>query len=179
MEDKIKHSENYLKSILGKENGFSAPKNYFENLDGQLSTIVSEERFSHERAFSTPSDYFENLEDNVITKITSEEKKSKVISLRQRMLRIIPATIAASIVLFISVNYFSKTNSEINFDNLAQSEIEKWFLENSTAFTSEDIAMFIPVENISISEFTFADISKDDIEDYIIDQDATLIHEIN
>ena len=123
----------------------------------------------------------EILEDKIISKVVvSTEKETKVISLRQRMLKIVPAAIAASFALLISISYFNKTNTEINFDNLAHSEIETWFLENSSSLTSEDIATFIPMENININDFAYTNIDDEVIEDYIIyNENTTLLNEIN
>lgn len=169
MENKIKNSETYLKSVLGKESGFSLPKNYFENLDKQIDLILAEENLSKENSFSTPDNYFDALEDKIISKVISQEKETKVISFRDRMLKIIPAAIAASIALFIGLNYFNTFNStEINFDNIAQSDIETWFLESSSNLTTEDIAGFIPLEDLEVNDFAYTNIDDKVIEDYIM-----------
>ena len=179
MENKIKNSETYLKSVLGKENGFSVPKNYFEDLDEQIGLIIDKEKFSKKNGFSTLSNYFDALEDKIVSRVISKEKETKVISLRQRILKVIPAAIAASIALFISLTYFNTSNTEINFDNLAQSEIETWFLESSSSLTIESIAEFIPIEDLNMNDFSYANIDDEVIEDYIIsNENSTFLNEI-
>lgn len=179
MENKVKNSETYLKSVLGKESGFSLPKNYFESLDEQIDLILAEENLSNENSFSTPDNYFNALEDKIISRVTSKEKETKVISFRDRMLKVIPSAIAASIALFISINYFNTFNTEISFDNLAQSEIETWFLESSSNLTTEDIASFIPMDEIVVNNFAYTDIDDEVIEDYIIsNENSTFLNEI-
>ena len=180
MEDKIKNSEAYLNSVLGKENGFSVPKNYFNEIDERLSMVFMEEKIPNKKSFATPESYFDNLEDAILSKVTLAKKDTKVISFKQKIYKAIPFAIAASIALLISINYFSNFNSEINFDNLAQSDIETWILENNSEMTSQDIATFISLDGINTNDFAYTNIDDEDIEDYIIYNDnTTLLNEIN
>lgn len=180
MKENIKNSEAYLNSVLSKETGFATPKNYFDSVEEDFFATLSEVSIPKKKVFSTPNDYFDTLENSIINKVKFEEKTTKVISLKQKLYKIIPATVAASIALFVSINYFTNLNSEINFDDLAQTDIETWFLENSSSITSSDIATFISVDDIDINDFAYTNIDDDIIEDYIIYSDnTTLLNEIN
>ncbi len=180
MEEKIKNSELYLNSVLGEKSNFSAPKDYFNNIENRFFISLAEQNIPNKDGFSTPNSYFDSLENSILSKVKSKEKTIKVISLKQRFYKIIPAAIAASIALFISINYFTNKNTEINFDNLAQTDIENWFLESSSNITSEDIATFINVDDINVNDFAYTNIDDDDIEDYIIyNENTTLLNEIN
>ena len=180
MENNIKNSEAYLNSVLGKENGFSIPENYFNDVEERLSCFLTEDSIIKKKPFTTPDSYFESLEDIIISKVSTEVNTTKVISLKQRIIKVIPIGVAASIMLFISLNYLNNFNTEVSFDNLAESDIETWILENSTEMTSQDIATFIPTENIITDDFTFTTIDSQEIEDYIIYNDKTsLLNEIN
>jgi hypothetical protein len=180
MKNKIKNSEVYLNSVLGKENSFSVPKNYFNDLEKRFSNFLIEDKISNKKVFLTPNSYFDTLEDKIIPKVTLKEKNIKIISLKQRIYKVIPFGIAASILLFISVNYFNNFNTEVSFDNLALSDIETWILDNSSEITSQDIVTFIPTENINTNVFEFTTLNDKDIEDYIIYNDNTsILNEIN
>ncbi|PWG05119.1 hypothetical protein [Polaribacter aquimarinus] len=180
MKEKIKNSELYLDSVLGKKSGFSTSKDYFDDVEEHFFIALAENAIPKKDAFSTPTSYFNNLEDSILDSLKSEKKNIKVISLKQKFYKIIPAAIAASIALFISINYFNKENIETRFDNLAETDIETWFLENSSSITSEDIATFVSVDNMNMNDFAYTNIDNDLIEDYIIYNDnTTLLNEIN
>lgn len=180
MEDKIKHSEAYLNSVIGKKTGFSIPNTYFDNLGLDLNATFAERSIPKKKVFSTPDLYFDTLEDSILDKVKPLEKPVKVVTLKERFYKIIPAAIAASLALFISLNYFTKIKSEINFDNLAQSDIETWFLENSNEMTSDDIATFVYIEDNNVNDFEYTDITGNDIEDYIINNNTNaILNEIN
>lgn len=180
MENKIKNSEQYLNSILGEENSFSIPKNYFNNAEERLLNFLLEDKLPKDKPFSTPISYFNSLEDTLITKIKSEEKTTKIIPLKERFGKLFPIAIAASIILSIGVTYFSTFyNNELSFDHLDKNDIETWILEHPSEMTSQDIATFIPIENINGTDFAYTDINDEDIEDYIIYNDSTILNEIN
>jgi len=177
MEDKTKNSEEFLNSVLGNKNGFSIPKDYFENSEERLLGFLSEEKLPNKNPFSTPNLYFDSLEETIFNKVTAVEKTTKIISLKDRIYKVIPFGMAASILLFVGLTYFNNTNTEVNFDNLAQSDIETWIIDNSYDMTTQDIATLIPAENIYTSDFAFANIDDDEIEDYIISNDTTILNE--
>lgn len=173
MENNIKNSEDYLKSVLKKSTGFSAPKNYFSEVEEKLSYFIFEEKLPKESGFKTPDTYFDTLENSILDKVT-QKKEVKVISLKDRLLKFIPIAAAASVVLFISINLFNNNTTEtVNFDNLAQIDIENWIVENATELIIDDFAMILDAEIMNEDDFAFTDLKNDAIEDYIINTDNT------
>ena len=179
MENEIKNSENYINNKVGKGTGFSTPSNYFDDLEDVITTKISQENFAKETAFKTPENYFINLENNILAEITLKEKEVKVISFKERILKLIPIAAAASVVLFIGLNSFVfNTNEELTLDTLSDNDIEYWLDVNT--LNSTDIALVLENEILDENEFSFTDIKDETIEDYINSIDnSSLLNEIN
>ncbi|MCG1036315.1 hypothetical protein [Polaribacter sargassicola] len=165
MENKIKNSEEYLNSKLGKKNSFSIPKNYFDTIDDVIDLKITEEKLPKENSFKVPDNYFKNLEDNILSKVT-EKKEPKVITLKTRLFKVIPFAAAASVILFIGLNsfIFNKTD-DFTLDSLSEQEIENWLEYNP--MNSNDIALVLQEDILSEDDFSFSSIKDETIEDYI------------
>jgi hypothetical protein len=169
MEQKINKSEAFLKLVLPKSTGFSAPKNYFSSAEERFSSFLLEEELPKENGFTIPENYFEEVESSIVKKI-GLKKEVKVIPLKDKFLKYIPfAAAAASIVLFLSIHYLHPSNAkEINFDTLGYIDIENWIVENSNELSNQDFATLLNSEISNENDFALADIQNDEIEEYII-----------
>ncbi|WP_405606032.1 hypothetical protein [Polaribacter sp. Asnod1-A03] len=167
MENKIKNSEEYLNSILGKKSGFSVPKNYFDSIEDIIDIRIAEENLSKENGFNVPDAYFKNLEDNILAKVTvTTEKETKVVSLKTKLFKIIPFAAAASIILFIGLNSFIfNQTEELNLDSLSENDIENWLDFNP--MNTNDIALVLQEDILNENDFSFSSIEDETIEDYI------------
>ena len=180
MENEIKHSEAFISNKIGKKPGFTTPSNYFNNLEDDISIKISEENFIKKNPFKVPDTYFSNLENKIIANVSSEEKKeNKVISLKNKILKIIPFAAAASIALFIGLNsYVFKSDNTYNLEDLSDDDFEQW-LDFSTINT-DDIVEILPEDILEINEFSFTLIEDESIEDYISFTDnASILNELN
>ena len=179
MDNEIKNSLDYINKKTGKKTGFSAPSNYFDNLEDVISVKILEDNFAKETAFKVPDTYFNNLENSILAKVSSKEKETKVISFKESVFKIIPFAAAASILLFIGLNSFVfDTNEEFTLDALSDNDIEYWLDDSS--LNTNDIALILEDEIINENEFSFADIKDESIEDYINSIDNTsLLNELN
>jgi len=179
MENEIKNSINYINKKIGKNSGFSAPSNYFDNLENDISVKISEESFQKKISFKVPETYFNDLENRILAQVSSKEKETKLISFKERVLKLIPYAAAASIALFIGLNSFVFSNSdEFTLDTLSDDDIEYWLDTNS--INTDDIASILPEGILEENEFTFTNIEDEIIEDYINSIDnASLLNEIN
>lgn len=182
MDNKIKNSENFLDKIVKKNNGFSTPKNYFNDHEERFSSFLIEEKISKKDVFATPENYFDTLEEEILTKVTKKEAPTTVISLKRKIYKVASIGIAASILLFLSINFYNNTSkTKISFDNLAKNDIENWFLETPYEITTEDIATIINANDLNTIDLAFTDIKSDAIEDYLIynDDEIILTNEFN
>lgn len=160
-----------------KKTGFSTPENFFNSFEDDLFSKISEENLPSKNGFSTPDGYFEELENQIFDKIALEEKpEAKVISLKSRILKTIPYAAAASVLLFIGLNYFSSINNSVTFEDLSTTEIENWL---DTDISGTEIAEVISEIDFNEADFT-NNINDTEIEDYLDNIDtSTLLNEIN
>jgi len=163
------------KNNIKKENGFKVPENYFESIEDRFFDEIKIDKLPDKEGFNIPEDYFESIEDNVFEKINSEKelilnKETKVILLRERVVkRLILVAIAASFLIFSGIIYFN--NQKLNFDKLAQNDIENWIDENINeidSYTITDVYQDTALEDIS----SFDD---DELIDYLEENDLELI----
>ncbi|MEO9571622.1 MAG: hypothetical protein ABJH82_08295 [Polaribacter sp.] len=174
MEQKIKNSEAYLNSVLGKESGFSIPENYFNSIEKNIELKLSEDKLTKETGFNIPDSYFSNLEDSILAKVSLTEKETKVISFKERVLKLIPIAAAASVVLFIGLNSFIFNNTEeLTLDSLSDNDIEYWL--DSKTLNTIDIAIVLNDDLLAENDFYFTTIEDENIEDYMNSIDNTSI----
>lgn len=179
MNTKNKYSLEHIKRVTQQKSGFSAPENYFDSVENSVFTKIKEQSFSKENAFTTPENYFNNFEDSLFAKIDFPKKEVKVISLKSRLLKIIPTAAAASVLLFIGLNIFtfSETNS---FDNISSEEMENW-LDESYVKNNTSIINFVDADfkesNVLEEDSSIKD---EDIFEYLNTIDSsTLLTEID
>jgi hypothetical protein len=179
MENDRNNNVNFLQSVLKNDTGFRTPKNYFKDVEDNFSVFLAKDTFPKENSFATPKDYFEELEQSIINKITIK-KEVRILSLRMRLLKFIPYATAASVALFLSLNYFiSSRTKDTSFDALVRSDIEHWVIENSNELSDQDFATLIYSNLTNENYFALTDIKNDAIEEYIINsEDSSLLNEI-
>ena len=178
MRDNIKNSENFVTAVSGKETGFATPKNYFKDSELRFSSFISEEKLPKDVSFKTPSNYFDTLEDSILEKINLPEKEVKVITLQQKLWRLIPVAVAASLILFFSLNPFQAKG--VSFEAIADNDIEIWFNDSATEINTEDISFIFSDEDLIDDTFSLTSISDTSLEEYIITLDhSAILSELN
>ena len=178
MEQEINNSESFLKSVLQNSAGFSVPKDYFNTAENRFSSFLVEKELPEETGFSVPENYFQNVEKSILKK-TGFKKEAKVISLKSKFLKYIPVSAAASVALFLSINYFTYSdNSKINFDTLERIDIENWIVENSNELSDKDFVAILHSEISNENDFALTDLQSDAIEEYMINiEESSLLNE--
>lgn len=170
MNKELKNSVQFITDKVGKSTSFTTPKDYFDTFENSFYNKLAEENLPKRTGFSTPETYFETLEETVLSKVL--EKETKVISLKERLLKVIPIAAAASILLFIGLNTFLfKTNKSITLDNLSDSDIEYWMSTNNINYN--DIVLVLQDDLLKDNDFSLTNIKSETIEDYIISTDNT------
>ena len=178
MNYKVNKSEEFLKTVLTKSTGFTAPKNYFSDAEDRFSSFLLEDQLPQENGFTFPENYFEDLENDILNKV-SLKKEARVISLKSKLLKYIPLTTAASVALFLSINYLNPSaTEEISFDTLGKTDIENWIIENSNELSNEDFATLLQSKISNENNFALTDIRNDEIEEYIIySEESSVLNE--
>ena len=161
-----KNSENYINKKVDKKHGFKVPKNYFETVEDDFFVKLNESSFPKEAGFSIPKGYFDSLEDTILTKLETTKKPTKVISLRSKVIRFAPFAAAASILLFIGMNYFT-FSPNTNIDNIAITEVEKWVQNNINTINNDDLSIAFEASDFNETELISSSINNDEIEEYL------------
>jgi hypothetical protein len=175
MGKEIINSINYISKKTSKKTGFSAPLDYFNNLEEVIGAKLYEEQLPKENGFKVSDTYFNNLEDNVLAKVSFSKKETKIISFKE----VIPYATAASIVLFIGLNSFVfNTDKELTLDSLSDTDIEYWL--DSNTLNTNDISIIFEDDLLEENDFYFTTIKDETIEEYINSLDnIALFNEIN
>ena len=155
---------------------FARLKNYFNKIEDSFEVKLIEEEFKLEEGFTLPYSYFNELENEILAKVLSNKKETKLISFKERILKFIPMTAAAIVILFVGLNSFVfNTTEEFTSDSLSEIDIEYW-LDTSTIDTYE---VSITIEDVLLDEndFYFTNLEDKTIEDYINSIDNNSIFE--
>ncbi|WGH75904.1 hypothetical protein P8625_01695 [Tenacibaculum tangerinum] len=172
MDKKLKHTIQFIHQQVGRNSGFSTPENYFNEVEETINTSIFLDSLPKEKAFNTPDGYFDSIESSIQSKITTEQTAPiKVISLRKRMLQYIPVAVAASVLLFIGMNYFS--TQQITFEDITISEIESWYENGYGDVDSSELAAILNTSDLE--DDILASISDEIVEDYLIDIDTPIL----
>ncbi|MDY7395424.1 hypothetical protein UMM65_09240 [Aureibaculum sp. 2210JD6-5] len=146
-----------------KKEGFKSPSGYFDSVEDSLFEKLNLEKTKKETGFKVPENYLETVEDKVLKTIKNKQEEPKVINFKTVFLkRLIPIAAAASLLLFIFINY-NQTTKDVNLDQLASTEIEQWIDDDLITFDTYEITeVFDDVELESQPIF-----EEEDIEDYL------------
>jgi len=118
--------------------GFISPENYFDQVENSILTNANEE--FNKVGFETPDNYFENIDQRIIKNL-SKSKPDRIINFnRNKYVKIISYSIAASLLLFFSLRSLNSNNDVLDFETIEISEIESWMDEDLITFSSYDIS---------------------------------------
>lgn len=176
MKKELENSEAYLNSVLKNSNGFKTPKNYFSEFDTSLDIKVFEEELPKKTGFTTADNYLKNVDDQILNSLSQQkENKGKVILIKTLQPWL---TIAAIFVISLCVSVFYVTNKTqtITFDDIAQTDIEYWINNNADLLTSIELETVLKEENLEETNFDFTEISSDELEDYLLNENAIDIY---
>jgi len=151
-----------LKDLNIKNTGFSVPDYYFDSLETKIISKVNDD---------IPNNYFEDVEKNILSKLNLDKPKNiKVIKLNSQFFkRLIPIVAAASVILFIGLNFFNKTNTP-NFESLDTSSISNWVELNSDDSNAYVLGQYLsPSEITSIYNPELTNIKDADLVKYLND----------
>ncbi len=175
------NNDKYIHRKVNKTHGFTIPENYFKTIESDFLKRLTVEEFPKESGFTTPKNYFKEVENTILPKITSKEKNGKVISIRTKTYRFTSIAVAASILLFIGINYFSIKNKRFDFDDITINEAEEWlnFTYQNTD-TNDDFLVAFEVSDFEENELDDSSINNNDLENYLNTLERTsIINEIN
>tara|TARA_B110000091_G_scaffold212773_1_gene260302 strand:+ start:1428 stop:1973 length:546 start_codon:yes stop_codon:yes gene_type:complete len=180
MNKELRNSEQFINQMVAKETGFSVPQSYFDEIEDHYSALLFEAKNTKKTIFEIPDNYFNTLEDIILEKIEVEKDSAPVISFQQRILKAVPLSAAATVVLFIGLNSFNfGDQKQPTFDTISAIEMENWLDNNSSNINSEDFVMVFSEDDLLEIDFAFTEIEDINIERYIsANDDLTILNEL-
>jgi hypothetical protein len=138
------------------KNKFKTPEGYFDNFNERLMEKIDKEDslIPKEDGFSVPKDYFESFNPKISEKVNQEQPR--VIQLKSYRKYYYAAASIAAILLFGF--WFSQDNqTQVNFDDLANAELDAYFEKTDLNFNSYELAEVININEVSILDITETD----------------------
>lgn len=170
MSKKIKHIKN---------SGFTIPSSYFNEVEEKiLQEITLEKNGSKNLPFSIPNGYFETLESRILLKL-HPKKEPKIISLIHTKAFKYAVSIAAIIILFISI-FTNISKNMFDFDAIDQSQVSYYVEQGYINLSDTELETLISEQALN-NNLLGLDISKDELFDYLSNSldDNTLLIEAN
>ncbi|MGB7395630.1 MAG: hypothetical protein WA913_14670 [Pricia sp.] len=162
---------------INKNNPFKVPEGYFDGIENRLATRLSQEEsiLPQNEGFQVPEGYFDGLHERILRKLEADE--TKVIPIRSyKTYWYVAASVAAMLLLFLGLNL--NGSEEITFESLASSEIERYFEDNESDFSTYEIAEMFPVDELEMGDVTSDDIDDEDVLEYL-DNNTDSAEELN
>lgn len=146
-----------------KQNKFTVPKGYFDNLEDVVITKLKAEALQISTQTKLPKNYFNSIENNVLERI-KKDKKSKIIKL------IMPVAVAASILIALLIPNLFTTNS---FKNISKNEMEHWL--NSQLIGTSSLDIIAVQDDLTIETSFFEAVSDEEMVNYLNETDLEYI----
>jgi hypothetical protein len=157
------------KELHKNKGGFKVPENYFENFEARLSEKLTTE-FPEKDGFKVPENYFENLTDKVMDNIeednTSDSTPVRTLSSGKSYYQIGYA-IAAGFALLILLNILPKSEKNINWNDVASTEIESYIEEGNVSFNAYEYANIFEDVDLSKIQIEEETIESEELLDYL------------
>ncbi len=155
---------------------FKTPEGYFDSFNDRLLDKIAKEEsiIPKSDGFSVPQDYFKDVHESVLDKLDQEEPK--VIALKQYTKYLyVAASIAAVLLLVVTL---VPTSQAVQFDDLASTEIERYFEDTEIGLTSYEIAQVVAFDGEEIENLEDDELEEAVILDYL-DENTDTFDELN
>jgi len=171
MENNFKNIHQDRSSKLPKKSGYTVPEEYFDAVENDFSARLTVENFPISSGFEVPQGYFESLESSILSNIETS-KITKVVPFRKKLIRWIPASAAAAILLFISVNLLLTKDIEPSSE-----EIATWFKNNPTIIPMDQLTVNLDESDLEGSPILDILLEADDLSKYLDENDTYILIE--
>lgn len=151
-----------------KNNGFKTPDNYFDGLEDRLLDEIKLKEKVSNSGFTTPNGYLDNFQVNIPSNEPSNKKETKIIKLVSKKTLLFASSIAATIVLFFSLNIFGTETSNTSIDSLATDIIDEYILEETDI---SDLASLFEEDELSEDQFIDYNLNEDTLDAILESED--------
>ncbi|WP_405382622.1 hypothetical protein [Maribacter sp. LLG6340-A2] len=147
------------------KNPFKTPEGYFDSFQDKLMAKLSDDNVAipKDNAFTVPDNYFEDFNDRINKKLSEESKVIPLFPVKRIM------TIAASVaaIALIFFGYQWNNDQDVNFSDLANTDIEAYFENTEFDLSSYEIAEVLPFTDTDYSNMMSLPIDDENILDYL------------
>lgn len=166
---------------LHNDNGFKAPKDYFESFEDNLFARLNMEDHSNDinkpeqPGFTMPENYLNDFENELFQKLELDNipKKGKVISLFSRKQFYHAASIAAVLILvFFIINPFNKGGKQelLTFEAIEYDSFENYLNTGDIELNAYDLADLYDINDEELEELTETTIENNQLYEYLSDE---------
>ena len=145
-----------------KKTGFKTPQDYFKNFEDDILNDIKLKETISNSGFNAPKDYFETLEERVMDKV-SANKTPKIISLFNKRNLLYASSIAAAVLLLITLNTFNK---DVSWNKLDSETVENYMIQED--ITSYEIASLFSEEDLKEENFVTHNLNTEHVETYLL-----------
>lgn len=160
-----------------KKNPFKTPKGYFEDFSENLMKRLPENGIVIPKndGFTVPDTYFEGVTEKIRQNLEAEETKVIPLHPFKKYYYAVASIAAVALIAFLLNQNRAK---EITFEDIANSDIENYFEDNSLDFSTYEIAELVPVDELEISDLMSGTFEEDNILNYL-DNNTDEFEELN
>lgn len=157
----MKHLKKHikLKDLNLKNAGFIVPNSYFKSVEPHVFLKLTND---------IPTNYFKDVESKILTKLNIENNSQvKVIKLKTKFLkRLLPLAVAASVILFIGLNFINKSNI-VSYGSLNNTNINNYLALEPDYTNSYNLGELLNDDDFTILSDNFTPIEDSKLESYL------------
>ncbi len=160
------------------KHGFTTPNNYFESFEEHLSAKLSSDSLPEKTGFKVPDDYFEQLEESIIQRVEALDEKPKARSLFTARYFTYAASIAASVVLIVSI--MNSNSSPVgSIDDIEITSISEYIDDGNIDIDTYDVVALLQEDEIVTMDTENQFFSEESLEEYLLEtlDESTLLIE--
>jgi len=128
------NKKDIFENLKSKGTGFSSPDNYFNNFENNF--FKKKTNVSNTSGFISPKNYFENFDDKIFVALQSP----KVIRLKNKRVIKFSLMVAATLLLFFSLNNFEFTKHPMRMDDIELNEMVYWIDNDLVSYNTYEIS---------------------------------------
>lgn len=151
---------------MNRNDPFRTPEDYFEDFNDRFMRRLSEDasNIPEKEGFVVPENYFDEVHKNILERLKSQ--KNPVIQLNPyKKYYYVAASIAAILLIVFGLRW--NNPQEIEFSDLANSDIESYFDANEIGLDVFEIAEVIPVDELEINDILAEHFNEEKMLDYL------------
>lgn len=150
---------------------FKRPPGYLDSFNERLFARIQAEDGEPDTSFIPKTDGF-GLPEGYLDSLTPAVK-AKTTQPQPKLIKLVPspkwwyAAAAIAVLFVLAINWAQNTNTTINFDTLANTEIEAYLEANELGLSAYEIATIIALEEPGLTDLKTKDLNTDGVLDYL------------